>query len=182
MFFLRRPPKAPDWQTVKIRKGRCFALPYWYDYRVRKSLRLRHIIEKIGGEAAPPDNLDWWKLTGLSFDLWTNHRNSAMVSFRYNRAMEHVELGFYLHHDGDVIKPRHDGGEVFATVRPGQEFETHIELLPLSRVRLSIKTNTIHTYEKTYTIDTNKKTRVINPYACGTFPPTQDVIISRQLI
>lgn len=46
------------------------------------------------------DQQDWNKGGGVSFDLLTNHIDSVMWAWRYNPALELVELAMYAHVDG----------------------------------------------------------------------------------
>jgi len=47
------------------------------------------------------DQYDWNKLTGLSWNAFTNHKNSAMVGWRYIGDAE-IQLNAYFHIDGEV--------------------------------------------------------------------------------
>lgn len=70
------------------------------------------------------DQQDWNKGGGVSFDLLTNHIDSAMWAWRYNPALELVELAMYAHVDGlrwvarNEIRPSE--GEVLNRIAIGE--------------------------------------------------------------
>lgn len=74
-----------------------------------------------------PDNRDWNKGGGLSFDLHTNHTDSAMWAWRWNAEDGVFELAAYGHVEGRRIvatngKPRiSEDDEVMMTARSGEE-------------------------------------------------------------
>lgn len=47
------------------------------------------------------DQWDWNKLFGISFHLFTSHKNSAMIGWRYNIADDQFEFNAYAHIDGE---------------------------------------------------------------------------------
>ena len=48
------------------------------------------------------DQMDWNKLCGISFHLFTSHKNSAMVGWRYEPITGVFQLNAYYHVDGQV--------------------------------------------------------------------------------
>lgn len=71
---------------------------------------------------------DWNKGGGVSFDLFTNHTDSVMWSWRYNPATDLMELGLYCHVDGKVVRAKPHGTEVLATVPRGHEIEIRLTI------------------------------------------------------
>jgi len=51
-----------------------------------------------------PDRADWLKLYGYSFHMFTNHKNSFMIAFRWNQDRELFDITAYFHRNGIVIK------------------------------------------------------------------------------
>lgn len=49
------------------------------------------------------DQRDWNKLCGISFHLFTSHRNSVMIGWRYIPEANRFEFNAYYHVDGKVI-------------------------------------------------------------------------------
>lgn len=43
------------------------------------------------------DQFDWLKGGGISFDVFTNHKNSIMWGFRYNPNKDKIEFNLYMH-------------------------------------------------------------------------------------
>lgn len=84
------------------------------EYIVRFDETIRY---KLPGE----EQWDWLKGGGVSFDLFTNHRNSAMWGFRYNPDTDKVELNAYAH-----IKGKNYYTKPLAEVAPGETFRVKI--------------------------------------------------------
>lgn len=85
---------------------------------------------------AGPDQLDWNKGGGVSFDLLENHTDAAMWGWRYNPLVGVIELTAYFHLDGkrpflktNPYSLSHPGvsGEVCLEVEP--EIEAVVTLL-----------------------------------------------------
>jgi len=51
-----------------------------------------------------PDNYDWNKGGGLSFSMFTNHKNSVMWGWRYSQLYNQFEFTAYIHDNGKVKK------------------------------------------------------------------------------
>lgn len=63
------------------------------------------------------DQFDWNKGGGLSYNMFTNHKNSAMWAWRYSPLYEKFHLTYYVH-DGDKIRK---GDLDYVTLDPGQK-------------------------------------------------------------
>ncbi len=107
------------------------------------------------------DQFDWNKLFGISFHIFTSHRNSVMIGWRYNIDRDHFEFNSYCHIDGSVrrsstlfvletsgaidLKIRIEGESVFLTFsnpdRPSHGILTHRVDFPgkLNRRRRNIE-------------------------------------------
>lgn len=68
------------------------------------------------------DQLDYNKLAGLSFNLFTNHQCSAMLGWRYNLDRDLVELTPYYHVDGVRIIGPGNSARPILSVPIGVEF------------------------------------------------------------
>ena len=64
------------------------------------------------------DQLDWNKGAGVSFNLFTNHKNSWMWAWRYNPETNKFEVTYYIHDGNEIYK----GDTEFVEVDPGQDF------------------------------------------------------------
>ena len=69
------------------------------------------------------DQMDWNKLTGISYCLFTSHKNSAMIGWRYCIDSNLFELNAYYHIDGVRTYT-----ETLVQVQPGEEFSGSIRL------------------------------------------------------
>ena len=77
------------------------------------------------------DQDDWNKGGGVSFDLFTNHTDSVMWSWRYNPVTDNIELGMYCHVDGKRVIVKAHKSEAMQTVKIGEAV----------RIRLTIARN-----------------------------------------
>jgi len=80
------------------------------------------------------DQDDWNKGGGVSFDLLTNHTDSAMWAWRWNPERQVIQLSTYCHVDGGVLKARTALGpdqtspEVVAEVEIGQTVDISLRI------------------------------------------------------
>lgn len=74
-----------------------------------------------GGEQA-----DYNKLLGVSFCLTSNHRDSAMIAWRYNPDNDLIEIAPYFHVSGRRIIGAGNSGQPFSEVAPGQDGEANM--------------------------------------------------------
>lgn len=132
---------------------------------------------------------------GLSFNWWTNHRNSGMITWRYNEDLEMVELGVYTHRDGqwqawfnpdkiDLDLPRREM-EVFARVAIGAPVQCYINLIRAeNKLAFTLKSPAYYQYiEIPFRARIPKRLRGINPYiGRGGRMALQDTYILRQTI
>lgn len=78
------------------------------------------------------DQQDWNKGGGISFDLLTNHIDSIMWAWRYNPALELVEMSMYAHVDGlrwvarNELRPSE--GEVLNRVAIGENARISLKI------------------------------------------------------
>jgi hypothetical protein len=69
------------------------------------------------------DQLDWNKLTGISFYLLSSTKNSAMIGWRYNTESNRFEFCAYCHVSGKrIFTPP------LFSVKPGWSFTAEIEV------------------------------------------------------
>lgn len=188
-------PPTDDYQKVKIPKGGHSGWPYWVSYHKRKILTVEHIFtDSCRYEQKPPNHTDWEKLIGESFRWWTNHWNSVMVSYRYNKDDDKIHLGVYCHIDGAVNKFMHPGkvglglppeeSVIFAKAPINYPVITKFKKLPNDQMEVNIILNNIdNKVIVPFKIRINRKTRVINPYiGKGGREALQDTYIARKLI
>lgn len=113
--------KQHTFKTGKRTLTPCEPLQIWQpgkfngvEYTVRFDETIRY---RLPGE----QQWDWLKGGGVSLDLFTNHRNSAMWGFRYNPDTDKVELNAYAH-----IKGKNYYTKPLAEVAPGETFRVKI--------------------------------------------------------
>ena len=69
--------------------------PHRVTWRVR--------FEQPAYDLGDADQMDWNKLFGISFHLFTNHENSFMLGWRWNETLSVIELCIYTHRGGETI-------------------------------------------------------------------------------
>lgn len=193
LHFQAEVPGAGEFQQLVIPKGQHEAQPYWMDIARRTNLHLQHIFtESAKYDLGTLDQYDWNKLTGVAVGwpeiLWTNHENSAMVSWRWGLECNCVELGIYMHGGGKrYILRNRDGSEVFATVAPGEVLESWIHLMQdesmpgRNWMGVTIKTPDHYAYaEKEFFVNVRDLSRVINPWFGGQAVAPHDIYILRR--
>jgi hypothetical protein len=130
------------------------------------------------------DQDDWNKGGGVSFDLFTNHTDSVMWSWRYNPVTDLIELGMYCHVDGKRVIVKAHSSEVIQAVKIG---DTVLIRLTIGR--------TVKSYSMDFNTSTNaagamvpyshdKKTaRTIGAWFGGNHsaPHTMNIYILRKL-
>lgn len=176
-------PPTNSFQQVRIPKGKHAAKPYWFSYGKRKQLSMQFLFTDYARYQLPgPDQMDWNKLCGISFCPLTNHRNSAMVSWRYNLEADLFELGFYHHVNGRRVIKRNASGEVWARCKVAGMLKIRFVIDHL----LGQVLTTIETQESVVSdlteISTKRRSRVINTWFGGNNPAPNDIHIFRKLI
>lgn len=200
--FHSEVPALSTWQELKIPQGKHAARPLWWSYTKRQRLELQHVFDQSAGYVQPePHHLDWEKLTGLSFHLFSNHKNSVMVSWRYSVDCDCIEAGIYAHIDGERVIFREPGKEAMGLPRreaevfmrtplDGGTLKTYINILQTDDPASGLVGVTISNGRTSEYIEIdfpiavqNRRTRVINPYIGrgGRFA-RQDTYILRKLI
>lgn len=97
---------------MKVRKGKHAFKPT----RTRLNIKPRHLfVGAIFDQEATytlnrGDQWDWNKGGGLSFNLLTNHRRSAMYAWRWNPETIRFEFTDYIHDGREIIK----GTQIFS--------------------------------------------------------------------
>lgn len=184
-----------DFEQLVIPKGQHGAEPYRLDLVERKELHMLHIFTASAAyDLENVNQYDWNKLTGVAVGwpavLWTNHENSAMVSWRWGLDCRCVELGVYMHMNGKryILRNAKDS-EVFATIMPGDTLETWIHLMQDDRlpnrnwVGVTIKTPNAQAYaEKEFFVNVREPSRVINPWFGGQEVAPHDIYILRKQV
>ena len=69
------------------------------------------------------DQLDWNKLTGISFNLIDARQNTVMCGWRYNIEKDNFELCAYYHISGSFNPPQ----KAICSVKSGERFEVNIK-------------------------------------------------------
>lgn len=179
-----KPPSFVEFEEIKISKGKHSSRPYWWSYQKREGLKMQFVFaSSTAYDLESSDQKDWNKLCGLSFHWWTNHRNSAMVSWRYNPESKLIELGFYYHKDGVVIKANSsETGEVFASIRPSQNIKCHFDVKGQTVETTIITPSQTVAHKLHYSINLARKTRVINPWFGGNQSAPNDIYFLRKRI
>lgn len=92
-------------KLYKIKEGKHSASPSTFLKLRYKPSIFKGLVEFIDAtyDLKDIDQKDWNKLTGLSFHLFTNHKNSVMIGWRYNLDTKRIELNSYNHIDGKTI-------------------------------------------------------------------------------
>jgi hypothetical protein len=145
-------------------------------------------------ELGDDDQCDWNKLTGLSLHNWTNHRNSVMTAWRYDRD-GFIWISVYYHENDETFWASTSCSPINAeTVDPelgairldiGDVLETHINVNSDNDWTAITIINTASGetlyWEKDWDEDFNK-TREIYPYYGGNEEAPQDISIYRRTI
>jgi len=90
----------------KVKEGKHAYKPY--QLKIRRNARAIKYTVAMDWEnmydLQDEDQQDWNKGGGLSFNMFTNHRNSAMWAWRYNPVTNFFEIGYYCHINGKIEK------------------------------------------------------------------------------
>lgn len=172
MKLTLKAPPLDHFEEIVILKGSHSATPYWVSYEKRDRLAIQYLFTDSCAYAQPyPNHKDWEKLIGLSLHLLTNHRNSIMVSYRYNPDSKRIELGVYTHIAGErIIQKTRTGSEVFVDCKIGAGAKIVFDFMnkgDYAQNNIAVTITTPDQYgftEVNFPIDINRKTRVINPY------------------
>ncbi len=171
-----------------IEKGSHAAKPRVFRLGWRTKIRGWNVIFEdscrynLGPWTDSSDQKDFNKLVGLSFNLFTNHKESAMIGWRYNPESDLIELAPYYHIDGQVkINPGFTDENLFYAVRIGEEIQVSIgvdyeQKLYYTRV-IGID------YEKTVQMGFSHNsciTREINVWFGGNQPAPQDITVLKK--
>lgn len=133
-------PEVNVWDELTIKEGKHASKPYDLTWNDNTVIAYRwEFTESCQYELDGNDQCDWNKLTGYSFDFFTNHKNSLIVAWRWDVS------GFwwvapYYHKDSDVFWTDAtcstqeieglsvDPDLIPVAVYPGQTFETHFNI------------------------------------------------------
>jgi len=97
-------PDPLDIERLVIREGQHRAQPYGFSWNDDKLLVYEwHPNKSMEYNLDGIDQCDWNKLTGYSFDLLSNHKNSLMVAWRYDLAGKFLFAPYY-HENGEAHK------------------------------------------------------------------------------
>lgn len=92
-------------KLYKIKEGKHSASPSTFlNFRYKPSV-FKGLVKFTDAsyDLGDKDQKDWNKLTGLSFHLFTNHKNSVMIGWRYNLKTKRIEINSYNHINGKTI-------------------------------------------------------------------------------
>lgn len=170
-------------KQYRVRKGKHGFTPYLIDVRRTISTVVWDGMFGQGTDYALPypDNRDWNKGGGFSFDLLTNHEDSFMWGWRWNADVQAHELCAYCHIDG-VRKVAKNGKvpvdpadpEVMLRVPFGQKFRVLVEVrdgaywFVFASGRAANRCFVIHTHKKRWA-------RRIGPWFGGNRAAPQDM-------
>ncbi len=134
------------------------------------------------------DQLDWNKLCGVSFDLFTNHKNSAMIGWRWNVNTQKMELTPYVHVDG--TRWFWESGSVFTTVPINQRFFVTMKIDWENNTVAMEVTSAFKVYfkqqytklSKKYWFIKTKFTREIGAYFGGNKPAPHDMVLVKSIV
>lgn len=188
-------PMPDGFVELTIQQNQHRAHPYRLSVKERTYLAYEWKFDESSMyELGDRDQCDWNKLTGLSLHAWTNHNNSVMAGWRYDRD-GFIWVGVYYHEDGEVFHPTasctdpdrpvpYDPGSSMR-VEIGDIIETHINVNPVANwtAITIINTSSGKTlyWENDWDEDFNK-TREIYPWFGGNERAPQDITIFRRLI
>jgi len=190
-------------KIITVKEGKHFFKPYeptWNNDE--RSFFEFTFDESIRYETGNKNQCDWSKLCGYSFHKLTNHKNSLMIAFRYDRK-GFIWLTPYYHEDGkrytigDIYDPVTGNNEnVPCTTTSGQSFPYNgtlaIQAEPFQKITVEwfitsepnytqvTVTNTAtaesFTFSKHWAEDVQRK-REINAYFGGDEPAPQQITI-----
>lgn len=107
-----------------IKKGQHAAKPCFLRLK-RKAERIRWRVSFQQPKYAlgDADQMDWNKLFGISFHLFTNHRNSWMLGWRWNEQERVIEVNEYMHRNSKT-----EYSTTLFTCEAGQQIECYLRL------------------------------------------------------
>ena len=86
------------WQVLTIKEGQHRSAPWQLVHKQHDELSYKwRFDDSARYDLGDNDQLDWNKLTGLSYSLLNSHYNSAMVGWRYRLDEKTIELNAYYH-------------------------------------------------------------------------------------
>lgn len=97
----------------------------WFVKKKRITLTFTFDVDCIYDWNGDQDQLDWNKIGGVSFNLFSNTKNSIIGGWRSNPITRKIELTIYRHVAGNILKGN-DDGEVMMTVDPFDVIELTI--------------------------------------------------------
>lgn len=161
------------WEELCHSEGDHKSRPYNLSWQDRDELTYSwRFNETAIYDLAGDDQYDWNKLTGLSFHLWDNHKNSAMVGWRWTSGGD-VELNAYFHIGGERVFT-----EIIAYIPIGEEFRTAIRRNGDGWVTVSIAGREVRKFMGECC--NNDKSREIYPWFGGNNPAPQLICIERK--
>lgn len=187
MRYVTTTPAGPDkFSEYVIKKGSHWSRPYVWSYKNRSSLKYQFVFDESARyDLKDNDQKDWNKLTGLSRHLWTNHKDAAMVSWRYNPASKLIELGAYFHKDGQTIKAKINGSEVMGVAKIGSSAKAIIDIITkdnTNAIQITIITTDTALIRQPFGVDLDHKMREINGWFGGNRSAPQDIYINKRTI
>ncbi len=123
------------------------------------------------------DQMDWNKLLGVSFHLFTNHENSFMLGWRWNVDTQLFEINAYQHVDGSTKYT-----DTLFTV-PHDSWLQGVANIDYRRdqVRLSVKVAHGVAVEHVFQFSRLRKlTREINAWFGGNLPAPYYIVIEKE--
>jgi hypothetical protein len=134
LFLVSCSPKIGQWNEKVIKEGKHRASGYHFSWGKIETLVYRWKVDSTWEyHHNDNDQADWNKLSGFSFNLFSNHRNSQMTGWVYHPGRGLVYLAPYYHQDGGTYWAKipwadagHQVGEdlPFITAELGDEIET----------------------------------------------------------
>jgi len=175
--------KVPETQVLCVKEGRHKFNPYEFSWDNESSFVFEwEFSDEMIYSHNNADQRDWNKLFGISAHLFTNHKNSVMVAWRWSLA-GYWEVAPYYHLNGGTFYAEKDSDIPVLALWPGQKLQTYIEVSSDKKtvnVRIEAPIG-VTDFSKTFDVKFDK-VRVINPYFGGNLPATHDMcVVSRKV-
>lgn len=180
IFFFLAACFSPDWSGNEqiIKADSRNASPYYWRYSKKEKAKAFILTPSMVYNHAGRDQFDWNKLIGESFHLSDNHKNSAIVGWRYSLKDTAVELSAYWHIDKELILVGNGRIGPVLSANIGDTISVRINRILGDSVRIWIasKKDTIQETQA-FSINVDRKSRLINPWFGGNRSAPHDIFI-----
>jgi len=177
-----------DWMYVE--EGKHAFKPKMFRYTNAKILQYKYKFnETVNYNLGNDNQCDWNKGGGLSAHLFTNHKNSAMWSWRYDLNGD-ILIAPYFHINGETLwakapcstlsPSKTDNSLPYVRVKPNQEFTITFSIITKNRVGITINVGGKDVYvEKEFPKASFKWWREIGPWFGGNEVAPQKIYLYR---